>query len=90
MKAYKYRLKSGPKDEITLARFAGCSRFVWNRALSFQKELLDSGRRCLSYESLTLQLPVWKKEFPFLKDVHSQTLQQRLKELCRDRCCIRP
>jgi putative transposase len=83
IKAYKFRLKIGPKDEITLARFAGCARFAWNRALSFQKELLDSGRRCLSYESLTLQLPVWKKEFPFLKDVHSQILQQRLKELCR-------
>ena len=83
IKAYKYRLKTGPHDELILSRFAGCSRFAWNRALSFQKGLLDSGRRCLSYESLTLQLPVWKKEFPFLKDVHSQILQQRLKELCR-------
>jgi putative transposase len=83
LKAYKYRLKIGPNDEASLARFSGCARFVWNHALSFQKELLDGGSRCLPYELLTSQLPVWKKEFPFLKDVHSQILQQRLKELCR-------
>src|SRR5512143_4333126 len=83
VKAFKYRLKTGHQDDIILSRFAGCSRFVWNHALSFQKDLLDNGNRCLSYESLTSQLPVWKKDFPFLKDVHSQTLQKRLKDLCR-------
>ena len=83
VKAFKYRLKTGHQDDIILSRFAGCSRFVWNHALSFQKDLLDNGNRCLSYESLTSQLPIWKKDFPFLKDVHSQTLQQRLKDLCR-------
>ena len=82
IKAYKYRLKISPHEEVSLAQFSGCTRFVWNLALSFQKELLDAGKRCLSYESLTSLLPLWKKEFPFLKEVHSQILQQRLKELC--------
>jgi putative transposase len=76
MKAFKYRLKTDYDDEAVLSRFSGCTRFVWNHALSFQKEFLDSGNLWLTYDSLTSMLPVWKKEYTFLKDVYSQILQQ--------------
>ncbi|MRR38212.1 transposase, partial [bacterium] len=82
-KAFKYRLKTKPAQESLLRQFAGSCRFVWNKALALQKERLDRGERCLPYTRLTALLPEWKKEFPFLKEVHSQPIQQTLKNLDR-------
>jgi putative transposase len=82
-KAYKYRLKTDLTTATTLSRYAGCCRFVWNKALALQKDRLDQGERCLSYNKLAVLLPAWKAEFPFLKEVHSQPVQQTLMNLDR-------
>ena len=81
--AFKYRLKTKSADNLLMGQYAGCCRFVWNKALALQKERLDAGDRCLSYNSQALLLPSWKKEHPFLKDAPSQTLQQVLMNLDR-------
>ena len=44
-KAYKYQLKVSKKLEYKLACYAGCRRFVWNKALGIQKEKLDKKQR---------------------------------------------
>ena len=82
-KAYKFRLKTNQTLSRKLAQFAGCSRLVWNKALAFQKERLSAKQSCLSYARLTKELTQWKKQKDlfFLKQVHSQTLQQSLKNL---------
>ena len=82
-KAYKFRLKTNQTLGQKLAQFAGCSRLVWNKALAFQKERLNAKQSCLSYAGLTKELTQWKKEegLFFLKQVHSQALQQSLKNL---------
>ena len=82
-KAYKFRLKTNQALARKLAQFAGCSRLVWNKALAFQKEKLNAKQSCLSYAGLTKELTQWKKEEElfFLKQVHSQALQQSLKNL---------
>ena len=82
-KAYKFRLKTNQTLARKLAQFAGCSRLVWNKALAFQKERLSHHKSCLSYAGLTKELTQWKKEEDlfFLKQVHSQALQQSLKNL---------
>lgn len=82
-KAYKFRLKTNKTIERKLAQFAGCSRLVWNKALAFQKARLNDKQSCLSYAGLTKELTQWKKqvELSFLKQVHSQALQQSLKNL---------
>ena len=82
-KAYKFRLKTNQALSRKLAQFAGCSRLVWNKGLAFQKERLNSSQSCLSYAGLTKELTQWKKEegLFFLKQVHSQALQQSLKNL---------
>lgn len=80
-KAFKYRVKSNPEIERFLNQFAGCCRFVWNKALALQKERLAAGEYCLNYESLANLLPLWKKDHPFLKEAPSQPLQQVLKNL---------
>ena len=82
-KAFKYRLKTKLEDESLLRQFAGSCRFVWNKALALQKEQLDLGEHCLPYNKLAVLLPKWKIEFSFLKEVHSQPLQQTLIHLDR-------
>ena len=84
-KAFKFQLKINPAQRRKLSRFAGCSRFVWNNALALQKQRLDEKRHCLSYNDLAAKLVGWKKEdaTSFLKDAHSQPLQQTLKHLDR-------
>ena len=79
-KAYKFRLKTNQTIARKLAQFAGSSRLVWNKALAFQKDRLDAKQSCLSYAGLTKELTQWKREdnWFFLKQVHSQALQQSL------------
>jgi putative transposase len=66
-----------------MGQFAGCCRFVWNRTLALQKELLAEGRTCISYNKMTALLVDWKKEedTSFLSGAHSQILQQTLMNL---------
>ncbi|HSA78013.1 MAG TPA: helix-turn-helix domain-containing protein [Nitrospirota bacterium] len=81
-KAFPYRLRfSKPGEDAALNRFAGCCRFVWNKALSLQKDRLDSKKRILSYPEMAALLLAWKEEHPFLKEAPSQALQQRLMDL---------
>ncbi len=84
-KAFKFQLKANPAHRRAMSRFAGCSRFVWNKALALQKDQLDAKKHCLSYFDLAPRLVSWKNEetTAFLKEVHSQPLQQTLKNLDR-------
>jgi putative transposase len=82
-KAYKFRLRRNVAKEKKMAQQAGCVRFVWNETLARQKERLRNKERMLSYVETSNQLPKWKKKWPFLADVHSQPLQQKLKHLDR-------
>ncbi len=82
-KAFKYRLKTRTSDDLLMKQFAGCCRFVWNRALALQKERLDAGERILGYNKMALLLPSWKTDHPFLNEAPSQALQQVLMNLDR-------
>jgi len=83
LQAYKYRLKTNEAQEGQLKRFAGCCRFVWNKALALQKQLLDNKEKRLTYNKLAVLLPQWKQDYPFLKETHSQIMQQTLMNLDR-------
>ncbi|MGO9377125.1 MAG: helix-turn-helix domain-containing protein [Dissulfurispiraceae bacterium] len=39
-KGYKFRLNTSLTEEALMPQFAGCSRFLWNKALALQKERL--------------------------------------------------
>ena len=84
-KAYKYRLKVRSTVANIFSQAAGCCRLVWNKALALQKELLDNEESVLNYSKLCKQLSEWKKneDFAFLRQVHSQPLQQSVKALDR-------
>ncbi|MGK7918337.1 MAG: helix-turn-helix domain-containing protein, partial [Prochloraceae cyanobacterium] len=75
-RAYKFELKPGVRERILFAQFVGCCRVVWNKALGLQKELLEKKEKLLSYTKLAKELVAWKQELSFLKETHSQPLQQ--------------
>ncbi|MCC6981250.1 MAG: transposase, partial [Candidatus Melainabacteria bacterium] len=78
--AYRFRLEpNGPQND-RLARFVGCMRLVWNKNLELQKGRLDQKKRVFSYAESCNGLTQLKREFSFLRDVHSQPLQQVLKD----------
>ncbi len=80
-RGYRFQLITNALQSECLSCFAGCNRLVWNKALALQKSRLDQHLRALSYEELAGHLITWKQEQPFLKEVHSQPLQQTLKDL---------
>lgn len=84
-KAFKFRLKTRAHHHNKLSQFSGCQRFVWNAFLAMQKDRLERSERIMSYVDMAKELIglKYKSETSFLKDVHSQTLQQTLKSLDR-------
>jgi putative transposase len=85
LQAYKFQLRTKPRHEELFRRFAGCCRFVWNRMLALEKENYERGKKRLGYYKLTGMLTELKnqEETSFLKEAHSQILQQSLKDLDR-------
>ncbi|MGH7755973.1 MAG: RNA-guided endonuclease InsQ/TnpB family protein, partial [Vulcanimicrobiaceae bacterium] len=68
---------------MVLRRFVGCSRFVWNELLALNELRSLCGERRLGYSAMCDYLTYLKDEYPFLREVHSQPLQQTLKDLER-------
>lgn len=84
-KGFVFRLKPDGGAEESIRRTAGCCRFVWNEALAVQKARLDRGESVQSYDEMCDALLVLKRDpgTAFLGEVHSQALQQKLKDLRR-------
>lgn len=85
LQAYKFQLRPKAEQENLMRRFAGCCRFVWNKALALEKETFENEGRRLGFSLLCNILRDWKKEdgTTFLSEAHSQILQQTLKDLDR-------
>jgi len=84
-KGYKYQLKTNRSTGMQFVRFAGACRFVWNKILAINEHRYYAGVPRLSYAQACELLAWWKQseEYSWLKDVHSQVLQQCLKDLER-------
>jgi putative transposase len=66
----------------SFVHFAGCRRFVWNWALSRKHEFYKATGKGIGYNALAAELVSLKKtDAPFLKECHSQVLQQTLMDL---------
>jgi putative transposase len=83
LKAFKYRFKANEAQQSKMRNFAGCCRFVWNKALGMQMDLLATGQSCMNYSKMTAELVNWKQQekTAFLRDAHAQILQQKLMDL---------
>lgn len=84
-KAFKFRLQPNSDQAQKMVEFAGANRFVWNKALALNLSRLENKQPMLWYNELAFWLGLWKQsdEYGFLKTVHSQPLQQTLKNLDR-------
>ena len=80
--AFKFELMPNGEQIRRIKQFCGCARFVFNRALDWQNtQYAQDNSVKFSYTKIANQLPQWKNIFPWLKDCHSQVLQQSLKDL---------
>ncbi len=74
-KAYKYRIYPTDEQKVSLAKAFGCCRWYWNLALDLcQKTYIETGKG-LSRGYIQGLLPELKKEYPWLKNAYSQSLQ---------------
>lgn len=82
LKAFKFELMPNGEQIRKMKQFCGCSRFVFNRSLNYQNEQYKADKAfTFSYRKIADLLPEWKRELTWLKDCHSQVLQQSLKDL---------
>ena len=80
MSNYTYRFRLYPKERQIefLNKQVGHCRFVYNRLLEMAKEKKD-----WDYYKYKKLLPKLKQQYPFLKEVNSQSLQEAIKNLHR-------
>ena len=81
LKAYKYRIYPNKEQEILINKNIGCTRFVFNHYLSKRIDTYKSEEKSLSYNDNANDLKLLKKEYEWLKEVESTSLQQTLRDL---------
>src|SRR5450631_2861052 len=83
LQAFKFELMPNGEQQKLMRRFAGCCRFVYNKALSIQIENHEAENSYIRYVEMAAQLVAWKKnpDSVWLNDAPSQALQHALKHL---------
>ena len=84
-RAFKFKPKPTELQKMGCLRFAGARRFVYNRGLDQRKKAFETTGKSQSYFDQNKELTLLKEgaEMPWLKEIHSQVLQQGLKDLDR-------
>jgi putative transposase len=80
-KAYKFRLYPNQEQQAFLAKCFGCSRFVYNHFLRITTDVYAESKKHFRYKEWANLLVQLKKEFEWLMQVNSKSLQQTLKDL---------
>lgn len=82
-KGFKYRLDPTKGQRQLFAQFAGASRFLYNRGLEQRKTVFEKEGKSITYFEQNNEIVFLKNQEAtcWLKDVHSQVLQQALKNL---------
>ncbi len=85
LRAFKFQLNGSASQRIKMARFAGCRRFTYNKALELEKDYRNRNGKIIDYAGLCRILTEWRhsKETAFLAEAPTHPLQQGLKDLVR-------
>ena len=75
-RAYKFRLYPTKEQVVYIRKTFGCTRFVYNYCLDLKRK-----NKYLTKFDLMKELPKLKKEYPFLKEVDSSSLQNAVTDL---------
>ena len=80
-KGFRFRLDPTTGQEQLFAQFAGAARFLYNRGLEERKTLYEKEGKAIRYFEQNDELVLLKREdkTSWLKEIHSQVLQQALK-----------
>ncbi|KKL33767.1 cytosine methyltransferase [Burkholderia contaminans FFH2055] len=83
LQAFKFELMPNGEQQRDMRRFAGSCRFVYNKALAFQKENYEAGGKFIGYVAMARHLTEWRNggETPWLKDAPVHPLQHALKDM---------
>ena len=83
LQAFKFELQPNGEQYRDMRRFAGSCRFVYNKALSLQKENYEAGNKFINYVAMAKLLTSWRNgiEIPWLKEAPCHPLQHSLKDL---------
>ena len=82
-KAYKFRIYPNETQKELISKHIGSSRFVYNLALETKNTTYLGSKINVSPFDLIKQLPELKKDFKWISNVHSQTLQGTIERLDR-------
>jgi putative transposase len=81
---YVFRLTPNAAQDSLLRQFVGCSRLVWNAVLSENEFRYAAGDPLpIGRKSFCARLLDLKVKYTFLRDAHSQPLQQTLNDLVK-------
>ena len=75
-RAYQFRLYPTKEQEVIIRKTFRCTRFVYNYCLDLKKK-----NNYLTKFDLMKELPKLKKEYPFLKEIDSCSLQNAITDL---------
>ena len=75
-RAYKFRLYPTKEQVVYIRKTFGCTRFVYNYCLDLKRK-----NKYLNKFDLIKELPKLKKEYPFLREVDSMSLQNTITDL---------
>ena len=81
LRAYKYRLYPNKKQQELINKTIGCCRFVYNHYLAQRIELYKTEQKSINYNACANDLKNLKKQYEWLREVDSISLQQTLKDL---------
>ena len=81
LQAYKYRMYPSHEQVTLLMRHIHACRFVYNYSLEQKIKAYEQDGQKLSCFDLNNRLPALKEEYPWLKEVNSQSLQNANKNL---------
>jgi len=74
-KTLKYRLYPSKAQRTKMRGVLDACRWVYNKTLKVRKEAWEERKESLSLYDTIKRLPEWKNEHPWLKQAHSQVLQ---------------
>ncbi len=82
-KAYQFKLQPTNDQLDKLRQFGGATRFIYNYFLALAVDTYREESRHIGFSEMCRLLTQLKKtnEYSWLKDIHSQVLQQSLKDL---------
>ncbi len=83
LRGYRYRLYPTQDQKVLIAKHLGCCRFAYNWALARKNRAYrDEGISLSGYDLMKDLVPL-KAEYPWLKEVNAQSLQQSIHHLSR-------